>query len=221
MKPREFKDKVFEQFARIAHALASPKRLEIVDVLAQGERSVEVLAGETGLSLANASRHLQVLRGARLVEARKERVRVIYRLSDPMVFQCWKGLQALAESRLTEVDAAVRAYFHARDGMEPLARDVLMRRARDGAVVVLDVRPVEEYESGHIAGALSIPLAQLRDRLDEIPADREVVAYCRGPYCVLAVEAVALLRRSGRSAVRLQDGFPEWRQQGLPVLGTH
>ncbi len=217
MKPREFKDAVFGEFARIAQAFASAKRLEIVDVLAQGERSVEVLSTLTGQTTANASRHLQVLKNAKLVQTRKEGVRVYYRLADPRVVRCWQNLQRLAEGRLAEVDAAVRAYIDVRDGMEPTSRAELLERVEQGEVVVLDVRPVEEFEAGHIEGAISIPLADLRERMEEIPADLEVVAYCRGPYCILAVEAVALLRAEGRGAARLEDGLPEWRQQGLPV----
>ncbi len=221
MKPREFKDAVFGEFARIAQAFSSSKRLEIIDVLAQGERSVEVLARETGQTVANASRHLQILKSTKLVETRRDGVRVIYRLADPQVLRCWQNLQQLAENRLAEIDAAAQAYIDARDGIEPMGRDELIGRAERGEVVVLDVRPTEEYEAGHIQGAISIPLSELRARLNEIPDDREVVAYCRGPYCVLAVEAVALLRAVGRSAVRLEDGLPEWRQHGLPVAQEH
>ena len=214
---REFKDAVFQQFARIGQALSSPKRLEILDVLAQGERDVETLAHESGATVANASRHLQVLKQARLVETRREGVRIFYRLADPQVLRCWKSLQELAVSRLAEVNEVARRYFDGRDGMEPVQRAELMRRARKGEVVVIDVRPAEEYESGHIKGAVSIPLPELKRRIDEIPSNREVVAYCRGPYCVLSAEAVSLLRRAGLRAVRLADGLPEWREAGLPV----
>lgn len=220
MRSREFKDTVFQQFARIAQAFATPKRLEIVDVLTQGERDVETLAHEIRSTLANTSRHLQVLRQVRLVESRKDGVRVLYRLADPAVQRCWKHLQALAESRLPDVTDAVRRYFEARDGMEPISRDELQRRIRQGEVIVLDVRPVEEYEVGHIPGAVSVPLAELAERLDEIPSNREAVAYCRGPYCVLSAEAVALLREAGRRAVRLVEGLPEWRDAGLAVEAT-
>lgn len=217
MTPREFKTAVFEQFAGIAHAFASPQRLEMLDVLAQGERSVHVLSRQTGLTLANASRHLQVLKNARLVETRKQGVLVYYRLADPLVFRCWKSLQALAEGRLPEVNEAVRTYFQERGEMEPVPREELVRRAERGEVVVLDVRPTEEFEAGHIAGAISIPLTELSAQLSRIPPDLDVVAYCRGTYCVLAVEAVALLRSRGRRASRLEDGFPEWWEQGLPT----
>ena len=173
MKPREFKDAVFGEFARIAQAFSSSKRLEIIDVLAQGERSVEVLAKETGQTVANASRHLQILKNTKLVETRKDGVRVIYRLADPQVLRCWQNLQQLAENRLAEIDAAAQEYVHARDGIEPMGRDELMDRAERGEVVVLDVRPTEEFEAGHIKGAISIPLSELRARLNEITDDEE------------------------------------------------
>lgn len=217
MRSRDFKDTVFEQFARIAHAFSAPKRLEIVDVLSQGERDVETLAREARATAANTSRHLQVLKQARLVETRKEGVHVFYRLADDNVLRCWKHLQALAEGQLPDVKDVARRYFEERDGMEPVSRDELQRRIRRDKVIVLDVRPIEEFEAGHIPGAVSVPLSELKERLEEIPSGREVVAYCRGPYCVLSVEAVALLRDAGRRAVRLADGLPEWREAGLAV----
>ncbi len=217
MHGREFKDALFEQFARIAAAFASPKRIEIVDVLAQGERNVETLARETALSLANASRHLQVLKAANLVASRKDGLQVFYRLADPIVLGGYRALRSLAEARIAEVDRLVRDYFTGTDGLEPLPRQELLRRVRRRDVVVLDVRPREEYEAGHIAGAVSLPLAELRRRLADLPAGKKVVAYCRGPYCVLAAEAVNLLRQRGFDAVRLVDGYPEWRDARLPV----
>lgn len=217
MRSRDFKDTVFQQFAQIAHAFSAPKRLEIVDVLSQGERDVETLAREARATMANTSRHLQVLKQARLVETRKAGVRVFYRLADPAVLRCWKNLQALAESQLPEVRDVARRYFEERDGMEPISRDEFQRRIHRGEVIALDVRPVEEYEAGHIPGAISVPLSELKERLEEIPSSCEVVAYCRGPYCVLSVEAVALLREAGRLALRLADGLPEWRDAGLAV----
>jgi rhodanese-related sulfurtransferase/DNA-binding transcriptional ArsR family regulator len=220
MKGREFKDAVFEQFARVAAAFASPKRIEIIDVLAQGERNVETLAAETGLSVANTSRHLQVLKASGLVASRKEGLQVFYRLADPKVLAGYRVLRLLAEERLAELDRLVRDYFSGVDGMEPVGRAELLQRARSGEVVVVDVRPREEFEAGHITGALSIPLSLLEKRLSEIPTERDVVAYCRGPYCVLAAEAVRLLRRRGYRAFRLQEGYPEWRDGGLPVEVT-
>ncbi len=217
MKGREFKDAAFAQFARIAAAFSSPRRIEIIDVLAQGERNVETLAAETGLSVANTSRHLQVLKSSSLVVSRKEGLQVFYRLADPKVLAGYRALRLLAEDRLAELDRLVRDYFGGVDGLEPVGREELLHRVRSREVVVIDVRPAEEYEAGHIAGALSIPLSRLEKRLSEIPREREVVAYCRGLYCVMAAEAVRLLRRRGYNAFRLEEGYPEWRDQGLPV----
>jgi rhodanese-related sulfurtransferase len=217
MRGRDFKDAVFTQFAQIAAAFGSPKRIEIVDLLAQGERNVDAIARETGLSVANTSRHLHVLKGVSLVASRKEGLQVFYRLADPMVLRGYRALQELAEARLAEVGRLVNDYFGGAGALESVERDELLKRARGRDVVVLDVRPVEEYAAGHIAGAVSVPLAELERRLAELPRGRRVVAYCRGPYCVLAVEAVRLLRKRGVDAVRLKDGFPEWRDAGLPV----
>ncbi|MBI4702730.1 MAG: metalloregulator ArsR/SmtB family transcription factor, partial [Deltaproteobacteria bacterium] len=218
MRGREFKDALFAQFAQIAAAFASPKRIEIIDLLAQGERYVEAIAEQTGLTVANTSRHLQVLKGAHLVATRKQGLQVFYRLADAMVLRGYRALQELSEARLAEVSRLVHDYFGAADGLEPVEKDELLRRARGRDVVVLDVRPYEEYAAGHIAGALSIPVTELQRRLAELPAGRRVVAYCRGPYCVLAAEAVRLLRQRGIDAKRLKDGFPEWRDAGLPVI---
>ncbi len=212
-----FKDEVFEQLARVAAAFASPKRIEILDVLAQGERSVEGIARETGLSVANTSRHLQVLKAARLVAWRRRGVEVLYRLADPVVLEGYRMLRRIAEARLPDVERLVRDYFSGVDGMEPVSREWLMERAGRGEVVVVDVRPVEEYEAGHIAGAVSLPLPDVASRLRSLPPGKAVVAYCRGPYCVLAAEAVRRFRDAGVSAMRLADGFPEWRDAGLPV----
>lgn len=214
---RAFKDAVFSQFARIAAAFGSPKRIELIDLLAQGERPVEALAREAGLTLANTSRHLQVLKGAGLVTPRKAGLQVFYRLADALVLDGYRALQALAEARLAEVGRLVTDFFSSADGLEPIESGELLRRARGGDVVVIDVRPPEEYAAGHIAGALSLPLADLERRLAELPRGKRVVAYCRGPYCVLSAEAVRRLRRRGRVAERLKDGYPEWRDAGLPV----
>ncbi|MBI5440293.1 MAG: metalloregulator ArsR/SmtB family transcription factor [Deltaproteobacteria bacterium] len=217
MRGREFKDALFAQFAQIGGAFASPKRIEIIDLLAQGERCVDALAREAGLTVANTSRHLQVLKAAYLVASRKEGLQVFYRLADPMVFRGYRALQELSEARLAEVGRLVDHYFGSADGLEPVEKDELLRRARGRDVVVLDVRPPEEYAAGHIAGAVSIPLAELEKRLAELPPRRGVVAYCRGPYCVLAAEAVKLLRKRGVEALRLSVGYPEWREAGFPV----
>jgi rhodanese-related sulfurtransferase/DNA-binding transcriptional ArsR family regulator len=217
MSERELKSRLYEQFAKVGSALSSPARLEMLDVLAQGERSVEVLAERASLSVANTSRHLQVLRDAGLVEARKEGLRVYYRLADPGVYELLQSVRSHAERRLAEVDRIVDAYFGARDRLEPVTRPELIERARSGRVTVLDVRPAEEFEAGHIPGAISIPIDELEERLGELPKSREVVAYCRGPYCVWSLRAVDALRASGRKARRLVDGFPEWGAEGLPV----
>ena len=217
MRGREFKDAVFAQFAQIAAGFASPKRIELVDLLAQGERNVETLAAEAGLTVANTSRHLQVLKGANLVLTRRDGLQIFYRLADPLVLGGYRALQELAQTRLAEVGRLVRDYFSSTDGLEPVEKEDLLRRARRRDVVVLDVRPRQEYAAGHIAGALSVPLAELERRLARLPRTKRIVAYCRGPYCVLAAEAVRLLRRRGLDAVRLKEGYPEWRDAGLPV----
>lgn len=217
MQGREFKDSLFAQFAQIGGAFSSPKRIEIIDLLAQGERNVEAIAQQTGLAIANTSRHLQRLKAAHLVATRKDRLQVFYRLADPLVLHGYRALQALAQARLAEVGRLVNDYFGGTCDLEPVERTDLLKRARGRDVVVLDVRPPEEYAAGHIKGAVSIPLAELERRLSEFPRSRRVVAYCRGPYCVLAAEAVRLLRKHGVDAARLKDGFPEWRDAGLPI----
>jgi rhodanese-related sulfurtransferase len=217
MGSRAFKDALYEQLARVSKALGSPKRLELVDLLAQGERPVEALARETGMSVASTSQHLQVLREAHLVEARKEGLYVHYRLAHPSVFALLQGVRSVAEAQLADMQRVVDTYLGDRDGLEGLPREELLRRARAGDVTVLDVRPAEEFAAGHIAGALGIPIGELETRLKELPKRHEVVAYCRGPYCVYADEAVRLLRAHGRKASRLHEGFPEWRAAGLPV----
>jgi rhodanese-related sulfurtransferase len=213
----EAKRQLNEQFARVAKAVAHPKRVELLDLLAQGERSVDALAGAIGSGVTATSANLQVLRQAQLVETRKQGARVFYRLAGDEVARFLVALRHLAAAQLAEVDQVVRDYFEARGELEALGSDELWRRVQDDGVVVLDVRPAEEFASGHIPGAISIPLDQLGARLDELPADTEIVAYCRGTYCVLAPEAVTLLHRHGRRARRLHDGLPEWRLAGLPI----
>jgi len=214
---RRFKTAIFEQFARIGKAISNPSRLELLDLLCQGPRTVETLAREANLGLANTSQHLKALKVARLVEAEKSGLFVTYRLADEQVCQFFRALQSLAEIRLTEVREISRDFLANRQGLEPVDRDALLTRVREGAVTVLDVRPAEEYRAGHIPGALSIPLKELERRLSDLPQDRDVVAYCRGPYCVLAVEAVELLRSRGFSAFRLEESVQDWRAEGLPV----
>jgi rhodanese-related sulfurtransferase len=214
---REVKDALYDQFARIGKAVASPKRVEVLDLLGQGERTVEGVASATAMGLANTSAHLQALRAARLVETRKEGTRVFYRPAGDEVSRFLIALRDLASGRLSEVDRIVRDYFEAKDRLEPVSREELVKRLRRKQVVVVDVRPPEEYRAGHIPGAISVPLEDLPARLAKFPRAVEVVAYCRGPYCVLAPQALELLRASGLRARRLVDGFPEWRLAGLPV----
>ncbi len=216
---REFKDRLFAHFARVGKALSSPRRLEIVDLLAQGERTVEEIAEETSISVASASQHLQALKAARMVEVRREGVYMHYRLADENVFRTWQAVRALAESRLSEVDGVVEAYLGDRDALEAVDASDLLERLRDGSVVVLDVRPEEEYRAGHIPGALSVPVDALEAALKSLPRDREIVAYCRGPYCVFSDEAVAFLKARGYRARRLRQGLPDWRATGMPVEG--
>jgi rhodanese-related sulfurtransferase/DNA-binding transcriptional ArsR family regulator len=213
---REAKDALFEQFARVGKALASPKRLEILDLLAQGERSVESLARSAGLGLTSASAHLQSLKQARLVSTRRAGTKVFYRLAGPDVADLYARLQQVASTHVADVATARSAYLGP-DDTEEVGRDELWRRARSGEVVVLDVRPAEEYAGGHIPGAISIPLASLAERLAELPEDADVVAYCRGAYCVMSHDAVRLLASRGRRARRLVDGMLEWRLAELPV----
>jgi len=217
MEGREAKDRLYEQFARTAKAVASPKRIELLELLAQGEHTVEILAGATGMGVTNTSAHLQVLHHARLVETRKAGTRVHYRLAGDEVAAFVASLRDLARARLAEVDRVVRDYFVARDALEPISRAELVERASRGEVVILDVRPAEEFAVGHIPGALSVPLDQLDAALSRLSRGARIVAYCRGPYCVLAPQAVQRLRAEGFTAHRLVDGMPEWRLAGLPV----
>ncbi len=214
---RHFKNAIYEQLGRIGKALASPRRLELLDLLCQGPRTVETLAHEAGQSLANTSQHLQVLRAARLVETEKHGLYVTYRLADEKVCTLYRELRILAEARLHEIHAVTREFFDQRDELEPVDRDALVARVRSGEVTLLDVRPVEEFEAGHIPGAVSVPLEDLESRLADLPHDREVVAYCRGPYCVLSAKAVETLRARGYCAIRMEEGVPDWRARGLPV----
>lgn len=214
---RDFKDRLYGQYGRIGKALASPHRLELVELLAQGERTVESLAAEVGLSMANASQHLQVLRQSGLVETRRDGVFIHYRLADPAVFELCRALRTVAERRLADLERIVRDHFGDRSSGELVSMDELLARARRSDVIVLDTRPASEYAAGHIAGALSVPVDDLSARLRRLPKNRDYVAYCRGPYCVYADRAVELLRKSGRRAKRLGDGFPEWKAAGLPI----
>jgi rhodanese-related sulfurtransferase len=211
------KKMLYEQLARLGKAVASPPRLELLDLLCQGPRTVESLARESGLSVANTSQHLRVLHGARLVEAEKAGLFVTYRLADLAVCEFFQTLRALGETHLAEVESIVRQFKETPDSLEPVEKKTLLGRIRRGEVILLDVRPVEEYQAAHIPGALSVPLKDLNSRLSKLRRSQQIVAYCRGPYCVLAVEAVKLLRAKGFQAQRLEDGVPEWRAAGLAV----
>jgi rhodanese-related sulfurtransferase/DNA-binding transcriptional ArsR family regulator len=215
---RDFKNRLYGQLARLGKALSSPVRLEILELLAQGERSVDSLASEMDLSLANTSQHLQVLRQAALVDSRKEGLFVYYHLVDPDVFELSKVIRSVAERRLADLERLVREHFGDRSGADAVQMDELMKRARSKQVVILDTRPASEYVAGHIAGAISVPVDDLHRRLKELSKGKEYVAYCRGPYCVYADRAVEILRANGRRARRLMEGFPEWRAAGLPVI---
>jgi rhodanese-related sulfurtransferase len=214
---RRFKDDVYGQLARIGKALASPKRLELLDLICQAERSVDQLAGETAMSVANTSQHLRALHEAHLVEARKEGRFVVYCLADALVSDFYRSFRLLAEDRLAEIERIRQRFFSAGTELTALDRDTLLERVKQGEVVVIDVRPANEYRTAHISQALSIPLQELGERLAELPRDKTIVAYCRGPYCVLAAEAVQLLSGHGFQAYRLEDSVDDWRARGLPL----
>lgn len=214
---REFKNELYDRLALVGNALASGRRLELLDLLAQGERSVEGLAGETGQPFANVSQHLQVLRRAQLIEARRDGTYVFYRLADDCVLELWMSLRKTGEKQLGEIRALVRSFFHDRSELQAISQKELKTRLKDPGLIVLDVRPLPEYEAGHIVGARSVPIAELRSRLRELSRSRTIVAYCRGPHCVFADEAVELLRLEGFEAFRLESGFPEWKIRGYPI----
>jgi ArsR family transcriptional regulator len=216
MSSKDPKAALFAQFAAVAKAVAHPNRLALLEQLAQGERSVEVLANRIHVSTATASQHLQSMRGAGLVAARREGKYVFYNLSDDAVLDLVAAVRRIAESQSAEVDRVVRGYFRDRDSLEPVSRAELEARIRAGVVTVLDVRPADEYALGHLPGALNVPLRELEGRIAELDSRKEIVAYCRGAYCVLSYEAVSALRRRGFTARRLEDGYPEWRAAGLP-----
>jgi rhodanese-related sulfurtransferase/DNA-binding transcriptional ArsR family regulator len=217
MSGGNFKQQLFAQFARIGKAMSNGNRLELLEFIAQGERSVEELAGVSGLTVANTSQHLQQLRQSGLVACRKEGLKVYYRISDNDVIALFSALRGVAERHLTEVQQLVSTYLSSKDSLEPVAHAELLARVRDGLVTVLDVRPQLEYAAGHLPGAINIPLSELEEHLDELEQGHEVVAYCRGPHCILAFEAVARLREQGFTARRLEDGYPEWQAGGLPT----
>ncbi len=211
------KIELYEEFSQVAKALGNAHRLDILEHLAQGERGVDALAERVGLSTANTSQHLQFLKRAGLVASRRDGKFVLYRLSSDNVLKLMGVLFDVAEQNLAEVDKVLRNYFYQRDDMEPISQNELLERTRDGLAIVLDVRPRDEFAASHLTGAINIPLAELEKRILELDNGREIIAYCRGPYCVLAFEAVAMLREKGITARRLEDGLPEWRAAGLPV----
>jgi rhodanese-related sulfurtransferase len=216
-RKRQFKDALFGEFARVGKALASARRLELIELLAQGTRTVEELASETAQSVANTSQHLQVLRQAQLVETQREGTYIRYRLADERVAGLWLALREVGESRLAEVGRIVSTYLKDRSTLQAIDSEELRRRLKEGSAVVLDVRPAIEYEAGHIAGARSMPLGELAQRLKELPKAKTIVAYCRGPYCVFADEAASLLSAKGFRALRLEGGFPDWKFEGGAV----
>lgn len=217
MNAGEAKRSLYAQFSRLGKAVSNPKRIELLELLAQAERSVEELAAASRMDFSNASAQLQVLSRARLVESRRHGKRVLYRLADENVGRFLVALREIARARLTEVEQVARDYFSARDELEPIGSADLLDRLQRRQVLVIDVRPTEEFAAGHIPGALSIPLGELTARLPDLPREGEIVAYCRGPYCVLAPQAIEILRGAGFRARRLEDGLPEWRLAGLPV----
>jgi rhodanese-related sulfurtransferase/DNA-binding transcriptional ArsR family regulator len=217
MSHRAFKDRLYPHFARIGAALASEKRLELLDLLAQAPRHVDALAAETQQSVANVSQHLQTLRNARLVVSEREGTKVRYRLAGDDVLRLWLALRSVAETRLTDIDHLVREFAVPGAGEPPLGRDALVRRVERGEIVLIDVRPLVEYQHGHLAGARSFPLEELPARLGELPRDKPIVTYCRGAYCLFADEAVALLKQHGFDALRLDGGWPEWYVEGRAV----
>ena len=214
---RQYKDAIYEQFARIGKAIASPRRLELLDLLCEGPRTVDALATQAGQSLANASHHLQMLRAAHLVESEKVGTYVTYRIAGDDVSALFAMVRELAESRLAEVERVTRSFLSEREALDPIDSAGLLARLREGSVTLVDVRPTEEYAAGHVPGAVSVPLGELERRLGELRRDDEIVAYCRGPYCVLALEAVSLLRARGFDAVRMEEGVRDWRAHGFDL----
>jgi rhodanese-related sulfurtransferase len=217
MNKREFKDKVYGELSKITKSMANPHRLEIIELLAQGEFSVEQIAEQTHLPVANASQHLQVLKNAQLVEINRQGNFIFYRLSNNNVFKAWKALRELGVERIASIEKVVKEFRKSRFDFETVTIDELIEKLDSGKVTILDVRPESEYKQGHIANAISIPIVELSKRLKELPKRGEIIAYCRGPFCVYADEAVALLTKAGYKATRLEEGFPDWKIQDLPT----
>lgn len=217
MNARSMKDGIYAQFARIGKAVSAPKRIELLELLCQGPRTVEVLARQAALSVANASQHLQILRKARLVEAERRGLFVEYRLPDEGVLRFVSSMHEVAKARFAEIGSITHAYLKARGALERVSGEELLRRVRRKEVLVLDVRPADEFRAGHIPGARSMPVSELKRRVAELPRSKEIVAYCRGPHCVMAIEAVELMRRKGLRAVRMEHGVMDWRMRGWPL----
>lgn len=217
MNKREFKDKVYQELAKITKALSNPHRLEIIELLAQGEYSVEQIAAQTNVSIANASQHLQLLKTSQLVEINRQGNFIYYRLANTNVFKAWKALRELGVERISSIEKIIKDFKQAKFSFESLSINQLIIKLEKGRVTILDVRPEAEYKKGHIANAVSIPIEQLGKRLNELPKRNEIIAYCRGPFCVFADEAVALLSKKGYNAIRLEEGFPDWQLEGLPI----
>lgn len=214
---RQYKNAIYDQLARVGKAVASPTRLELLDLLCQGPRTVESLARQAGQSVANTSKNLRLLHASRLVETERQGTYVTYRLAGEEVCDLFRTLRKLAELRLAEVEVITREFLESKEALQPVDPEELVRRVRNGETLLLDVRPREEYEAGHISGALSVPLGELKNFVAKLPRDREIAAYCRGPYCVMSIDAVRLLRQEGFEAVRLEDGVHDWRARGLAV----
>jgi len=217
MKPREFKDLTFDLFAKVANAFASPKRLEIIDLLSQGERDVDSLSKETNMNFANTSRHLQILKSANIVKTRKDGVRVFYSLTNDEVIQCWKNLQTLTEKTASEIREVSRLFFEERESLEPIGIDELKQKLEKDEVTLIDVRPNEEFQQGHLPKAVSLPLTELRSNINSFNSGKEIVAYCRGPYCVLAAEAVKLLKETGFNVTIFKEDINSWKKAGLEL----
>lgn len=217
MKAREFKDKVYAELSAISKAMASPHRLEILELLAQGASSVEYIAGQTGLSIANASQHLQVLRNARLVKTEKKGKYSYYSLAGPKVFEVWKNLQELGFSMNAEIEKLMKDFQKSRHDLESVTVEELRKRVEKGEAIALDVRPKHEYEEGHIPSAISLPVEELQKNLDQLPRSKQIIAYCRGPLCAMADDAVELLSKKGFEVIRMEEGYPEWKAKGYPV----
>ena len=217
MNKRDFKNKVYEELAKITKALANSHRLEIIELLAQGEFSVEQIAIQTSLSVANASQHLQLLKTSQLVEINRQGNFIYYRLANTNVFKAWKALRELGVERISSIEKIIKDFKQAKFSFESLSINELITKLEKGRVTILDVRPETEYRKGHIANAVSIPIEQLEKRLKELPKRNEIIAYCRGPFCVFADEAVALLSKKGYNAIRLEEGYPDWQLEGLPI----